>query len=121
MLVLIVEDDFLIAHEAADVLAGAGYRTRLARQAEEALAHLESDRPALVIVDLALRDGLSGPAVASRFADAGVPVLVCSGYSEAAIRDRTDHRVVAMLVKPIPPDLLLATVDAVLRGQPVPV
>ena len=120
MLVLVVEDDFLIAQETADVLAEAGYRTRLARQAGEALATLGTDRPALAIVDLALQDGLSGPEIAARFADAGVPVVVCSGYSEATIRDRTDHRIAAMLVKPIAPDLLVATVDAVLRGQRVP-
>lgn len=61
-IILIVEDDFLIAMEAENALADAGFRVSgVAATAEQALALAKKERPSVVVMDIRLagaRDGI---------------------------------------------------------------
>ena len=111
MLVLIVEDNLLLARDAADSLERAGYRTRLARSLADPLPLRPGERPAVALVDLGLADGLTGAEVARRLLALGVPVVAISGYGREVVADvLAGVAVFGLLTKPVPPPLLVATV-----------
>src|SRR4029079_13914367 len=77
--ILVIDDDEPSAKLAAAALAQLGYRARLARNGEEALAQAEQERPAAGVIDL-VTPKLDGFGFLERFransAFALVPVLV---------------------------------------------
>lgn len=84
--ILLVEDDALVAEACAMLLEDFGYSVRRTESAEEALAVLESgDRFDLVFSDVRM-PGSGGLELARTIAKsyAGLPVLLTSGYSNAA-------------------------------------
>jgi len=86
--VLVLEDDEMVRKFAVRVLAGLGYRTITAGDGPEALRLLEqTERVDLLLTDVVLPKGLSGPAVA-REAQVRRPdlrVLYMSGYAKDAV------------------------------------
>lgn len=74
--ILIVEDEFFIAFEMQSVLEKHGYKVvGIAADLEGALAKAQKGA-ALALVDLHLRDGLTGPDIGARLAqEFGVTVL----------------------------------------------
>ena len=86
-LALIVEDERDIAALFRHVLDVAGYHTEIAMNGREALMHLESARPDILLLDLNL-PGVSGITVLEQMrADQRlmtVPVVVITGHSEMA-------------------------------------
>ena len=84
-LVLVVDDEADLLEIVADRLAGAGYRVLTARDGQEALERVRTDRPACVILDLKMgrMDGLQ--LLKAMRADArtsSVPVVMLSSSSE---------------------------------------
>lgn len=68
--VLIVEDEFLLADEIEYALRQLGHDVvGIAATSQQALALAEKTRPDLAFVDIQLRDGPTGVAVARRIAD----------------------------------------------------
>lgn len=85
MVILIVEDDTLLATTLAASLIDAGYDV-IGPAATEARAIqlAELMRPDLALLDIALRDGGSGLAVARALRLQAIPCLFVSGQSDAA-------------------------------------
>ena len=78
-LVLLVEDEALIARALSDDLETAGYRVAGPFQrSRDTLAWLEQQTPDIAIIDIHLRDG-SSDELASVLRDRGVPFVVFSG------------------------------------------
>ena len=88
---LIVEDNPRNLKLVRDVLAHAGYRTREAASAEEALELVRAELPDLVLMDIQL-PGIDGVEALRRLrADprtSGVPVVALTAFAMKADRDR---------------------------------
>ena len=114
--VLVVDDEPRIVEVVRDYLADAGYRVSTARSGDEALRHVRSITPDLVVLDLGL-PGIDGLDVARQLRRASsVPIIMLT-----ARRDEAD-RVAGLelgaddyVVKPFSPRELLARIRAVLR------
>ena len=82
--ILIVEDDPVAASLLAEYLSEDGYALEVAPTAEQALARIEEDPPALICLDMALPGELDGWEVMARLkaspATAQIPVIVCTGH-----------------------------------------
>ncbi len=114
--VLVVDDEPRIVEIVRDYLADAGYRVSTARSGDEALRHVRSITPDLVVLDLGLPDvdGLDVARALRRTSP--VPIIMLTARSDEA------DRVVGLeigaddyLVKPFSPRELLARIRAVLR------
>ncbi len=106
-LALIVEDERDIAALFRHVLDVAGYQTEIAMNGKEALTHLESTRPDILLLDLNL-PGVSGVKILEQMrADQRlmtVPVVVITGHSEMA--DNLPVEPDLVLLKPVNLDQL---------------
>src|SRR6266566_2980694 len=80
--VLVVEDEASIASFVAAYLKNAGYTVRTAATGAEALKLVESEKPALVVLDLMLPD-IDGVEVCKRIRETrDVPVLMLTARDE---------------------------------------
>jgi DNA-binding response OmpR family regulator len=123
-LILIVEDNDLIAEFVAFHLEAAGYRTLHAESGERALRLLETERPALIVLDIVL-DGIDGYEVCRRIREsaehglatvANVPVLMLTARAEESDRlHGFNAGVDDYVTKPFSPDELVARINAILR------
>ncbi|UWQ21301.1 HWE histidine kinase domain-containing protein [Jannaschia sp. W003] len=81
--VLLVEDNMIIALDAADMLAGLGCGdVRSAASVSEALAHVDAEMPVAALLDVNLGRGETSLPVAERLRDAGVPYAFTTGYAD---------------------------------------
>jgi two-component system cell cycle sensor histidine kinase/response regulator CckA len=114
-LVLLVEDEAPLRRLAERALTRAGYRVAAAADAEEALALLSAETPALLLSDVSL-PGQDGLALArdARAARPGLPVLLMSGYAEAALGTDLSAEGLGFLGKPFTPSELVAAAAAAL-------
>jgi two-component system response regulator ResD len=121
--ILLVDDDTALLEVVARRLTRAGFVVRRAGSGAAALAQLESDWPALAVVDLMMphMDGFELCRRIKRIAD--IPIIVLSAV------DASESKVFALeeyaedyVTKPFDPDELVARVQRVLRraavGQP---
>src|SRR5205823_2957161 len=114
--VLVVEDEASIASFVAAYLKNAGYGVRTAPTGGEALRLVESEQPALVVLDLMLPD-MDGVEVCKRIRQAGdLPVLMLTA------RDEDVDKIIGLevgaddyMTKPFNPRELVARVRAILR------
>jgi CheY-like chemotaxis protein len=82
--VLLVEDSLIIALDAEDILRRLGAaHVATAGTVEHALEVIETERPALALLDINLGDQTSFP-IADRLRQAGIPFLFATGYGEQA-------------------------------------
>jgi DNA-binding response OmpR family regulator len=118
--VLVVDDEPAIVEIVRDYLADAGFRVSTAHSGDEALRHVRSIQPDLIVLDLGLPD-VDGLDVARTIRQSSrVPIIMLTARSDEA------DRVVGLelgaddyLVKPFSPRELLARVRAVLRRSGV--
>ncbi|MBX4865355.1 response regulator [Rhizobium bangladeshense] len=119
-LVLLVEDEPLVALDLEQSLQDAGFTVAVCMSCSDALHWLAEYSPSTGVLDVRLKDG-SCNEVASLLDQGGIPFVVCSGSEQAdaeAIFSRGEW-----LSKPCDPEALLAAVRrAVLRvsGDDVP-
>ena len=119
--ILAVDDDPQTLRLVRDVLSRAGYTPILTADPEEALRLMESDRPQLALLDLAL-PGADGMELMRDILDiAEVPVIFLSAYG----RDQNIERAFDMgaadyMVKPFSPTELVARIKGALRKQAGP-
>ncbi|WP_237216647.1 ATP-binding protein, partial [Falsiroseomonas oryziterrae] len=118
--VLLVEDEPPLLRLAAEALRRAGFEVIAAGAAEEALDLVESGgaRPAALVSDVVM-PGLDGFALAARLraGDPDLPVLLVSGYAEAALgRDLAAERL-RLLAKPYRLGDLVAEMRALLPAD----
>jgi DNA-binding response OmpR family regulator len=109
---------------ASTVLARAGYETESAERGAQALASVQREKPALVVLDVRLPD-LSGYEVCRQLKDQfgdGLPIVFISGE-----RVESCDRVAGLLIgandyltKPFAPDELVARVRGLIRRSEAP-
>jgi two-component SAPR family response regulator len=114
-LVLVVEDEFLLALDLELILLRHGWRVLgPARTVDEALLLLEAERPDVALLDVNLRGEMVTP-VAETLRTLGVPFVLASAYNQldlgAAVLAETpnvgkptsERRLLAMLNKAVHP------------------
>ena len=114
--VLVVEDEASIASFVAAYLKNAGYGVRTTASGSEALRLVESEKPALVVLDLMLPD-MDGVEVCKRIRQKGdLPVLMLTA------RDEDVDKIIGLevgaddyMTKPFNPREMVARVKAILR------
>jgi two-component system, response regulator PdtaR len=116
--ILVVEDDFLIATEIEIALSEAGFEVvGVAISAEEAVAFAESQKPALVVMDIRLageRDGIQ--AAIEIFQRFGIRCIFATAHSDQRSFDRAKPAMpLGWLQKPYSLVSLLNAVRAGLR------
>ncbi len=120
--ILVVEDELSIAEPLARALRREGFEPVLAATAAAALKLAESERPALVLLDLSLPDGDGRDVCRALRRDSDVPIIMLTARST-----ETD-RVVGLelgaddyVVKPFSSAELVARIRAILRRAEPPV
>jgi two-component system cell cycle sensor histidine kinase/response regulator CckA len=102
-LILLVEDEPPLLRLAERALRNAGFEVLAAPSGEEALEMLEggAPKPAILVSDMVM-PGIDGLALAARLRerDASLPVLLVSGYAEAALGRDLAADGVRLLPKP---------------------
>src|SRR5215210_306357 len=114
-LVLLLEDEALIAVNLHDELQDAGYEVAGPfTTCAAALEWLRSQTPDAAILDAALKDGPCREIVLE-LARRGVPFLIYSGHSKACqLLAEIDH--VTWIEKPVPPSVLVQACQQLLVG-----
>lgn len=120
-LVLVVDDDPEIREFVCEVLAQAGFATVTADDGEEGLALAEARRPALIVMDVMMRE-MDGYTALTRLrghpATRDIPVIILTGQEEAIYRTLSyGVGAVAHLTKPFSPAVFTDTVRRVLAQQ----
>lgn len=113
--ILIVEDEMLVAWEMEAILNDGGHRC-VGIAPDLASASSFFDVPLdLALVDLNLRDGLTGPQIGERLSRAGVPVIFIT--ANPALLGEGIAGAVGVMTKPTDEDTLLAAVDFALAWR----
>lgn len=109
-MILVVEDDPLVASSVKGVLEDEGYEAEIAGSVAEANARFLARAPALILLDWNLPDGSGEDVVrAVRPRDASVPIVVMSAQREAIV-DSYAVEARERLSKPFDLERLLALV-----------
>ncbi len=113
--VLIVEDEFLIALDVADVVEGMGLTVAgLATGRDKAMA-LAADAD-VALVDVNLADGATGPAIARELSERfGITVIFMTANPEQ-LNGKTDCSL-GVLTKPVLPNLIEDTIEYALTSR----
>ncbi len=117
--VLLVEDDDDNRELMTEVLETAGYQVSTAAGGAEGLRKLSEQAVDIVVTDVGM-PGMGGLelARASKRIAPRVPVVVVTGYAEREdIMSARGREVDAVLVKPVDPDLLTASVAALVKAK----
>lgn len=115
--VLVVEDEPDVRSSVVDILRGAGYRVAEAADGAEALDLLSGPAEVgAVLLDLRL-PRMDGVTLVDRLEDPPPIVVVSSHSPDAGEQARMGPKVVAVLKKPVHPDVLLERLGSVLGGK----
>ena len=118
--ILIVEDEMLVAMELEFILEDLGHECAgIAPDVETAIEHFEAPLD-LALVDLNLRDGLTGPQIGATLSERGVPVI----FITANPRQLGDgvNGTIGVITKPTDEGTVKQALDYVFRrtaGEPV--
>lgn len=110
-LILIVEDEPLIALDVIKALRSAGARVLSAGYLESGLYTTEHPDLSAAVIDLHLGDG-SGTAICRRLRQRCLPFVVYTGYPPMLVRSEWPH--VPVISKPARPDQIIAALESVL-------
>jgi CheY-like chemotaxis protein len=120
-LILIVDDEAQIREITAAILSQHGYRVIIAADGTEAVALFapRSTEIRVLITDLGMPnlDGASLANVARRL-NPNVKILAMSGLASGGLSNEMRRFADAFLIKPFKGDILLNTVNTLLRGAP---
>ena len=114
--ILVVEDDPDVAELTIHMLERGGFTVQLVDHAAAALSLLGSKQPIdLVFSDVIMPGGINGIALAQEIGKSrpGLPVLLASGYAEAA--SDAEAKGLVMLRKPYRPSDLIDAIERMLR------
>ena len=117
--VLLVEDDDDNRELMTEVLETAGYQVVTAASGREALRKLSEQPTDVVVTDVGMpgMGGLEVARAAKKIAPS-VPVVVVTGYAEREdIESARGREVDAVLVKPVDPDLLTASLADLVKSR----
>ena len=113
--ILIVEDEMLVAMELECILEDLGHEcVGIAPDVETATEHFEAPLD-LALVDLNLRDGLTGPQIAEALSQRGVPVI----FITANPRQLGDgvSGTIGVITKPTDETTVKAALDYVFKSR----
>ncbi len=114
--ILIVEDEFLVALEMEGILEDSGYRVMgIAADLEGAMSFTDQTID-LALVDLNLRDGLTGPQIGERLANEHNAAVLFVTANPRLLGDGISGTI-GVLTKPTDEDTLLAAVSFALRRR----
>jgi len=116
--VLLVEDDDEVAALATEMLKSIGFGVTRVASAVAALGALANDRPvSLVFSDIMMPGGMSGVELAREIRDRrpGLPVLLATGYQEAAAGAAQDG--IGVLLKPFTMEELASAIGSRLGAR----
>ena len=119
--ILIVEDNYFVAHQCEAALLDAGFDViGVIESGEQAVDAAAQRRPDLVLMDIYLPGKLDGIDAATEiFRRLGIPSVFASALADPAVKARAaSARPVAWLVKPFNDRKLVATVETALRELP---
>ncbi len=117
--VLVVDDDEGVRESGAEILRAAGLSVAEAEDGEVALEMLREIHPRVILLDLRMprRDGLS--LIASL--EGRTPIMVMSGsLVDDEVRERLRGQVSEILLKPVPPLVLMDKVTAACSAYGLP-
>ena len=114
-LILIVEDEPLIALDIAQAFEGAGAYVLKTRVLQDAVRLVERDGLSAAVLDHALGDG-DGSHLCERLKERDIPFIMYSGFSEMKGACRDSPRV----AKPANPAVLVNRLAGLLRGHAIP-
>ncbi|MHB8895577.1 MAG: response regulator [Candidatus Geothermincolia bacterium] len=117
--VLIVDDDANLVRSAGIYLRDAGYKVFEAYSGEQGLEQIALELPDIIILDIEMSPGISGPDVLSRIrrdpATDGVPVVFLTAKVDIEAMEATlDNEAQGYLLKPMSGGDLLDKIDEVL-------
>jgi two-component system, response regulator PdtaR len=112
---IIVEDEFLAAMHAEAALEALGIEVIGTAEDSAGAVELVAKQPQIALVDLNLRDGFTGPAVAEHLASSGVAVLFLTANPDQ-VRGLNFPKS-PILEKPLDEPALAAAVNAVFEGR----
>ncbi|RYH01356.1 response regulator [Salipiger sp. IMCC34102] len=108
--VLICEDNLIIAMDLEMTIEEMGHTCAgIVTRSDTCLAHCRQDPPDMVLVDVDLDDGPTGPGLTMELSDLGIPSIIISGQVGSLADD--DHVAKALLSKPVPVATLKAALD----------
>ena len=117
--ILVVDDEPDIRAVLSDCLAAAGFETSQAGDGDEAVAAVQAERPAVILLDVLMprRGGMDALSELKRIAP-DVPVIMCTAYMDVPTAVRAMQLgAYDYLTKPFDPALLLLTVKRALERQ----
>ena len=120
ILVLVVDDDAKVRRFAVRILEDAGYLVFQANDGADALAFVQANPGKLdAIVSDIVMPRLDGIELATRLsvADPDLPVVLMSGYGAQQLDERGIAQPCSVLMKPFPPEHLLAEVERCTRSR----
>ena len=111
--VLVVEDEALIALDIAHSLKDAGAEIIISRTLGDAMEKAELPNLTAAVIDHALHDGLTTSDVCAKLKERNVPFVVYSGYNKLEGACASGE----LVHKPASPQMLVTTLQGVLAQQ----
>jgi DNA-binding response OmpR family regulator len=112
-LVLVVEDEPLVALDVAETFRKAGAQVVIARTLVDAMDKAKLEGLTAAVIDHALHDGLTTSDVCAKLKKRNVPFIVYSGYETLEGACASGE----LVAKPASPQILLATLQGVLGRE----
>jgi PAS domain S-box-containing protein len=119
-LVLIVEDESIVAHDIHQTLAASGYRPlEIAASAEEALGRASAQCPDVVLMDIRIKGSTDGLATARLLQDRfDVPIVYLTAHADVAtIEKARETHPQAYLLKPVRAAELRAAIELAVHNH----
>ena len=100
--ILVVEDEMLIGAKISMLLTNLGYEvTGILPRGEDALVHVEENKPDIIILDINLKGKIDGIETAAILQRKNIPVIYLTANSDDATFNRAKHtRPTAFISKP---------------------
>lgn len=118
--VLVVEDEASVRQGLCLLLEVHGFATMCAASTQEALEVIQQNSPNAIVADYRLRNGDTGVATVRAVWDQlqkEIPGLIISGDNDKNRRDAITASGLPMLHKPVSPDVLMATLDMIMKDE----
>jgi DNA-binding response OmpR family regulator len=112
-IVLVVEDEPLIALDIAQSFRKAGAEVVISRTLEDAIKKAELPNLTAAVIDHALHDGLTTSHVCAKLKERNVPFIVYSGFNKLEGACASGE----LVHKPASPQMLVTTLQGVLAQQ----
>ncbi len=100
--ILVVEDEMLIGAKISMQLTNMGYEvTGILPRGEEAILHVEENKPDIILLDVNLKGQLDGIATAERLQHQNIPIIYLTANSDQTTFNRAKHtKPAAFISKP---------------------